>query len=300
MFSDSSQGATGEDLLETHLQELGRMLSSAREARGQSIEDLAMRLRMGVEQLRALESGDRARLPEMVFVIAQARRVASSLDLCLDEPIDALRQAGFSTIPSLPLQASEAGAPEDSSEPSDPSLAFPSPSAANDSAAGFDAGEKGTAVIPQPAFASIAFPRWIRPLATVALLAGVTAGGLALWRHGPPGQAQRSPLTTSGSGGTPRTIPSVVSVQLSVRTNKTSWLEVRTIDGKNLYYGLFKSEHTFPNQGGLKVRAGRPDLIIVQTGRGASRPLGTVYDLSWMVIHPDGTITPLPTPPNPS
>jgi len=77
---------------QAQLNALGGRLRAARDAHGLSLEDLATRLRMGREQLQALESADAAALPETVFVIAQARRVAASLDICIDQEVAALRR----------------------------------------------------------------------------------------------------------------------------------------------------------------------------------------------------------------
>ncbi len=73
---------------------LGRRLRQAREARGLAADALAERLRLGVEQLEALETADRERLPEPVFVIAQARRIATVLQLDISAELQALRTSG--------------------------------------------------------------------------------------------------------------------------------------------------------------------------------------------------------------
>ena len=73
---------------------LGRRLRQAREARGLAADALAERLRLGVEQLAALETADRERLPEAVFVIAQARRIAAVLQLDISAELQALRSSG--------------------------------------------------------------------------------------------------------------------------------------------------------------------------------------------------------------
>lgn len=70
---------------------LGRRLREAREAHGLAVTVLAERLRIGVEQLQALETADRERLPESVFVIAQARRIATALQLDITAELQALR-----------------------------------------------------------------------------------------------------------------------------------------------------------------------------------------------------------------
>ncbi|MFM7085483.1 MAG: helix-turn-helix domain-containing protein [Cyanobium sp.] len=73
---------------------VGAQLRQAREARGLAAEALAERLRIGVEQLQALENAETEQLPEPVFVIAQIRRVATALQLDIDAPLQALRRSG--------------------------------------------------------------------------------------------------------------------------------------------------------------------------------------------------------------
>ncbi len=329
MSSKPSQGAAKETLLNAHLQDLGRSLSAAREAHGQSVEELARRLRMGVEQLRALEEGDRGRLPEMVFVIAQARRVASILDLCVDDQIDALRKEDFSSIapiagPSASVE--EGNASETNSDPSaiagDPaspsrandsgdSLQTPNPAAPAISAPETLAAANAEPAQPRPKRSQIAPPPgppprqpsghglgWVRPVATLALLAGVAATGYGLWRHGLPSLSNRPavPATTEAGKALPTSPgPRIPRDRLLLQTKEPSWLEVRTQGGAILHFGVLQGEKSFTNQAGLQVRAGRPDLIAVQMGDGAPRTLGTIDDLNWWTIHPDGRITPLAT-----
>lgn len=89
------------------LAEIGAQLRQARMERGQSIAELAQRLNMGQEQLRALESAHRAQLPEPVFVIAQIRRVASTLGLDVESAIQELRSSD--ALGSTAIASSAAG-----------------------------------------------------------------------------------------------------------------------------------------------------------------------------------------------
>ncbi len=73
---------------------LGQALRQGREGQGLELAVLAARLNMGAEQLEALEEADASRLPEPVFVIAQARRIASSLAINIDGPLQTLRDSG--------------------------------------------------------------------------------------------------------------------------------------------------------------------------------------------------------------
>tara|TARA_Y100001968_G_C19119540_1_gene601311 strand:+ start:162 stop:659 length:498 start_codon:yes stop_codon:yes gene_type:complete len=63
------------------LQKVGEFLREARQGRNLSIEDLSSSLRIGQEQLIALEEGDETSLPEKVFIRAMVRRIAEKLNL---------------------------------------------------------------------------------------------------------------------------------------------------------------------------------------------------------------------------
>ena len=63
------------------LKTVGEFLREARQGRNLSIEDLSSSLRIGKEQLIALEAGDESSLPEKVFIRAMVRRIAEKLNL---------------------------------------------------------------------------------------------------------------------------------------------------------------------------------------------------------------------------
>ena len=75
--SDSTHVANKKSALRT----VGEFLREARQGRNLSVEDLSSSLRIGKEQLIALESGDESALPERVFIRAMVRRIAEKLDL---------------------------------------------------------------------------------------------------------------------------------------------------------------------------------------------------------------------------
>ena len=66
---------------ESSLRTVGEFLREARQGRNLSVEDLSSSLRIGKEQLIALESGDESALPEKVFIRAMVRRIAEKLNL---------------------------------------------------------------------------------------------------------------------------------------------------------------------------------------------------------------------------
>ena len=63
------------------LQKVGEFLREARQSRNLSVEDLSSSLRIGKEQLIALEEGNEDSLPEKVFIRAMVRRIAEKLKL---------------------------------------------------------------------------------------------------------------------------------------------------------------------------------------------------------------------------
>tara|TARA_B100000945_G_scaffold9410_1_gene7565 strand:+ start:192 stop:689 length:498 start_codon:yes stop_codon:yes gene_type:complete len=63
------------------LQKVGEFLREARKGRNLSVEDLSSSLRIGKEQLIALEEGDESSLPEKVFIRAMVRRIAEKLNV---------------------------------------------------------------------------------------------------------------------------------------------------------------------------------------------------------------------------
>ena len=65
----------------TALQKVGEFLREARQGRNLTVEDLSSSIRIGKEQLIALEAGDERSLPEKVFIKAMVRRIAEKLKL---------------------------------------------------------------------------------------------------------------------------------------------------------------------------------------------------------------------------
>ena len=240
MPAPSPNSATG------GLSALGEALRQGREAQGLSIAELAGRLNMGLEQLQALEAADTSRLPEAVFVIAQARRVASSLAIDISGPLQMLRASG-------PFQPQAARA----QTPTALGPAGPRPS-------------------PRP--------RILGPLAlAAAILAGVATGGVLLRQQWLQQQAQpgpaRSPIPVP-TAAQPAAV-ATSSPELVLRSQEPSWLEVKAEAGKVLFRGTFSGERRFPLGGGLQVLAGRPDLVQAQLGTAASRALGPIDQVRW-------------------
>ena len=243
------------------LVELGERLASARRDQGLSLEDLADRLRLGTEQLTALETGDHRHLPEAVFVVAQAKRVAGALGVDVSQQISDLQQSrlmrlGRSPVARPPLQRK---------------LRTP----------------------PSPARRS-GPPGWL--WAVLVLLGGGAVAVAALQGRVPspqaagvpspsasPGQATASgqPAAPAPAPATPRPAPD----QLLLESRQPSWLEVRTAAGETLFRGTFTGEKRFPLGGGLRVLAGRPDQVTATAGTLAPQTLGRIDQVVWRTFR---------------
>jgi cytoskeletal protein RodZ len=267
---------------------LAAAITQARLAAGLGVGELAKRLNMGVEQLEALESGDLDRLPEPVFVVAQARRIAQNLGVSIDGEIQALRQSGSLNTRPIELQNLKL-----KTEPEDP---------------------RGPAENQRPRGSGM-----VPVLASLALASGVAAGGFALWQQWQGRQQQAlqpkpvltKPATTKKAN--PKQAQATAKAQalapaktgatsLTLSSGSNTWLEVKTLKGKQLFRGDFKGRQGFPLNEGLRVLAGRPDLVLVQVGGTAARPLGSISEVKWQTFAapkapaPSGTARRPPEP----
>lgn len=279
--------------LPVRLKALGLSLREGRESRGVSLEELSSRLHMGMEQLRALEAGEASRLPELVFVIAQARRIAGFLELSIDPQIEALRQC-----------AAPQAAAATESESAGPAMSFAADLlrlSAADEQEPLPLGERYERLErrlrensePDP----VPVRTWWRPWMAKTLLLGTVSGGILFclqWLRLPIAW----PLIGSGAPAEPAKAPdSVEAGELLLRASGPSWLEVSNAAGQPIYYTILKGEKRFPIGAGLRVSAGRPDLIQVRTAAVPTRVLGRSDDLHWWLIQPDGRLKVLKTDP---
>ncbi len=239
------------------LQRLASCLQQARLRRGLSLQDLADRLHMGREQLQSLEDADPNGLPEPVFVIAQARRVASALGVSIDPEIQALRTS---------LQGRKASPPpaEASSSPVQPQAMAPAPGRATRKA------------------------RWPLAMAAAGLLVALSAAGLAGYQRlvapdggGGTAQAPANTPQPAAAPSTPASTGAAGAGQLLLRAEQPSWLEVRSADGTTLFRGTLQGKQSFPLEADLQVLAGRPDLVEVEPPGQPRRPLGTIEQVRW-------------------
>ncbi len=242
------------------LKEVADLLRQARLAQGISQAELAQRLHMGLQQLEALEQADRAALPEPVFVIAQARRVADALGLAISDSIDRLRRCesfgtqGPALKPEAFARSAQVQAPPPAPQPAPVVAAAPW-------------------AAPRPV--GFRARRWAWLL---ALGAGI---GLAAW------QLQRRPVPPAVPAQLPATTtqvqpPAQPEPVLVLQARQPSWLEVRSQPGGAvLFRGTLVGERRFALAQGLRVLAGRPDRVLVRQGSSALQVLGPISAVRW-------------------
>ena len=80
------------------LKTVGEFLREARQGRNLSLEDLSSSIRIGKEQLIALESGDESVLPEKVFIRAMIRRIAEKLNLDISFVLEKLNEKNINEL----------------------------------------------------------------------------------------------------------------------------------------------------------------------------------------------------------
>jgi hypothetical protein len=67
-----------------------------------------------------------------------------------------------------------------------------------------------------------------------------------------------------------------------------SWVLVEDLQGRQVFDAILQPgvRQKLLLGAGLRLRSGRPDLLFVAVGDQASRPLGGVSDLQWVVVRP--------------
>jgi cytoskeleton protein RodZ len=247
---------------------LGDQLRRAREAKGMALPELAKRLFFRQEQLEALEAGDRAALPELVYVIAQAQRVAGVLGLDVTPLL-------------LPLRNLQKSGP--AHRCLDPSTSTPQQGAT---------GSATATGIRREAVKAGAANAVVRSLAVGALIVG---GGAALvwgWRRFDAGALQTWLPAQPAAPSPARPVPPASPLSmppapgdLLLSSNAPSWLEVRQVGGaageEVVFRGTFKGERRFPLGEGLKVLAGRPDLVTARLAGKPAQRLGSIEQVQW-------------------
>lgn len=151
-----------------------------------------------------------------------------------------------------------------------------------------------------PAAKSRREPPRLPAVPPVTLLLGVAAGGalvlagsliLQVLRPAEPPPAPQAPPAApadqdrTASGVEARSAPGPEELQLSV--DGLSWVEVRNLEGERVFVGELRGERRFPLGRGLRLSAGRPDLVTVEAGGRPARILGEIDEIGWQTFLPD-------------
>ncbi len=235
------------------LVQLGEKLGQARRLQGLSLEELADRLRLGSEQLTALEAGDHTHLPETVFVVAQAKRVAGALGIDVSQQISELQGSRLMHAKGRPAPVTRL--------------------------------ERRAPIAPARQGPSLG---WL--WGSLLLLGGGGLAVAALQGKVLAPQASQAPSSPAATSKPEVAAGEAVAVEapsrpaadaLVLQSSQPSWLEVRNAAGVTLFRGTFTGEKRFPMGEGLKVLAGRPDLVTATSGSQASRSLGRIDQVVW-------------------
>ncbi|NDF63091.1 MAG: hypothetical protein EB136_09310, partial [Synechococcaceae bacterium WBB_3_034] len=91
------------------------------------------------------------------------------------------------------------------------------------------------------------------------------------------------------------------ATSLTLSSPQPSWIEVRSIAGnKQLFEGNLEGRRVFPLGQGLRVLAGRPDLVLASLGTAPAKPLGPIDQINWISFKPPTTKPAPPTPTAPT
>tara|TARA_Y100001933_G_scaffold221740_1_gene231786 strand:- start:5313 stop:6101 length:789 start_codon:yes stop_codon:yes gene_type:complete len=261
MWLSDSEQARNEATVST-LQEIGELIRQARIERGLSCDQLSESLKMGSEQLQALERGDLEKLPEPVFIKAMTRRVASKLGLDCDPLISRLQSVlqTSDTVSNGP-GALSGGSGEASSEKRE-ELVFP----------------------------------WQR-MALAALMVGAVTGGAMVVASQRRSVQQASIRTSTVLNVDTQTRHQAVAANdrikepaegvISISSKEPSWLSIRNGEGKVIFEGTLSESRSLPAQPDLEIYAGRPDLVLVSRGDDAPKALGPINQVRWYRLSPE-------------
>ena len=259
-LSDSAQ-ARNEATVST-LQEIGDQIRQARIDQGLSCDQLAQSLKMGSEQLQALENGDLEKLPEPVFIKAMTRRVASKLGLDCDPLINRLQ-----SVLSVPESVSN-GSGSLTSVPS-----------AIDSAS-----RRGS------------FMSWQRTALAALILGAVTGGATVVASQRRTVQQafiRTTPVLDTRTQTSDQPVSSIDKIKerstglISISSKEPSWLAIRNGEGKVVYEGTLSESRSLPAEPDLEIYAGRPDLVLVSHGDDTPRALGPIDQVRWYQLSPE-------------
>ncbi|MDA7436363.1 helix-turn-helix domain-containing protein [Synechococcus sp. AH-601-B19] len=267
---------------------VGQQLSERRLAQGLSREQLADRMHLGIEQLAALESGDRDKLPEPVFIKAMVRRLSNHLELDADALVASLGSLSDGAV------FNERGSQQKG--PISPPLQPPSRP------------EKGAiwlwlVLIGATALGALA---WVQRAALLELIqqpqsnsARATATAKTTTTSNESISTASTTPSITASDTAPDTAPEVALVlpsssgvelansgPVTIKSKEPSWIALRR-EGTIEFEGILEGERIITNPDEIEIYAGRPDLLTVSISNGEPKVLGTISDIQWIPLKPE-------------
>jgi hypothetical protein len=134
----------------------------------------------------------------------------------------------------------------------------------------------------------------------VTLLLGLAAGGALLLAGrllvqglrpaDPPAATLAPPAEPADQDGSASTLqggPSVRADELLLSVDGLSWVEVRSLEGERIFVGNLRGERRLPLGKGVRISAGRPDLVTVEANGRPARILGEIDETDWQTFLPD-------------
>ena len=112
---------------------------------------------------------------------------------------------------------------------------------------------------------------------------GIASVGLTLLALGPLGRqlqlAQLANLLSFHSAD-----PGAIGSEELQIISQGSWIEVEDASGHPLYAGILEGERRFSIGPGLRLNAGRPDLVRYRIGKRPIAPLGPIEAVGWRTL----------------
>lgn len=267
---------------------VGQQLSERRLAQGLSREQLADRMHLGIEQLAALESGDRDKLPEPVFIKAMVRRLSNHLELDADALVASLGSLSDGAV-SNERESQQKG-------PLSPPLQPPSRP------------EKGAiwlwlVLIGATALGALA---WVQRAALLELIQQPQSNSARATATAKTTTTSNESISTASttpsitpSDTAPDTAPEVALVlpstseveltnsgPITIKSKEPSWIALRR-EGTIEFEGILEGERIITNPDEIEIYAGRPDLLTVSISNGEPKVLGTISDIQWIPLKPE-------------
>ena len=261
---------------------VGQQLSERRLAQGLSQEQLADRMHLGIEQLAALESGDRDKLPEPVFIKAMVRRLSNHLELDADALVASLGTLSDGAVSNERVSQQKG--------PISPPLQPPSRP------------EKGAiwlwlVLIGATALGALA---WVQRAALLELIqqpqsnsasatAKTTTTSKESITNAPDTAFDTAPDTAPEVA---LVLPSTSEVELAnsgpitIKSKEPSWIALRR-EGTIEFEGILEGERIITSPDEIEIYAGRPDLLTVSISDGEPKVLGTISDIKWIPLKPE-------------